>query len=368
MKKRKLISIMAAVMVSVSLSGCVELDSNQAAIEDVANVEEVEAVVDENLTDASKDTDAIEKAIKEETTSEEELEKELAEEAETITEAEEEEFPANVIPPRYTPNFDGERGTIELITYEAKDYIKNTESVEKKAYVYLPAGYSEDKQYNVLYLMHGIGGNEAEWGLKDEKTSKVKKIMDNMVGNGEIEPFIIVCPNGRAMACEKEDGVQAFYYFGQELRNDLIPYIESHYSTYGGDPTSDAYDMTAARNHRAMAGLSMGGMQTINIGICECLDIISWFGAFSAAPTSYPANQLAKAIDESEYDIDYFYNICGLQDTTAYQSAAAAAKTVDSLTDKLTAGENFCWQEKDGAHNFNIWYLGFYNLARVIFK
>ena len=56
----------------------------------------------------------------------------------------------------------------------------------------------------------------------------------------------------------------------------------------------------STKKEPSLEGLSMGGMQTINIGICECLDIISWFGAFSAAPTSYPANQLAKAIDESE--------------------------------------------------------------------
>jgi len=366
---------MAAALISLSGCSATNNDSEQsAAVNETAVVDgDNSAEAKTDLTDAdkadpSKDTDAIEKAIAEETTSDEELEAELAKEAETVAAVEEEEFPAYMIPTYCSTNFDGERGTIELITYEAKDYINNTESVEKKAYVYLPAGYSEDKQYNVLYLMHGIGGNEAEWGLKDEKTSKVKKIMDNLIGNGKIEPFIVVCPNGRAMACEKDDGVQAFYYFGQELRNDLIPYIESHYSTYGGDPTSESYDMTASREHRAMAGLSMGGMQTINIGICECLDIMSWFGAFSAAPTSYPAGQVAKSIDDSEYEIDYFYNICGLQDTTAYQSAAAAAKTVDTLTEKLTAGENFYWQEKDGAHNFNIWYLGYYNFATILFK
>ena len=69
----------------------------------------------------------------------------------------------------------------------------------------------------------------------------------------------------------------------------MIPYIEANYSTY-----VDADDMSLSREHRAMAGLSMGGMQTINIGIGECIDLFSYFGAFSAAPTSNPAAKTAR--------------------------------------------------------------------------
>ncbi|MBP5659935.1 MAG: hypothetical protein J6X08_01230, partial [Lachnospiraceae bacterium] len=73
-------------------------------------------------------------------------------------------------------------------------------------------------------------------------------------------------------------------------------------------------------------------------------------------------------INDSEYEIDYFYNICGKSDSTALSSHSAAAKTIDSLTDKLTADENFMWQEVSGAHDFNVWYLGFYNFAQLVFK
>lgn len=273
---------------------------------------------------------------------------------------------ARLIPGDYQMVYSGAQGTIELITYEAKDYFNDGPSVEKKAYVYLPANYDPEKQYNVLYLCHGIGGSESEWGLNDSKNSKVKKIMDNLVGKGVIEPFIVVTPNGRAMACEPNDGTQAFYYFGTELRNDLIPYIESHYATYASK--SEDYKLEDNREHRAMAGLSMGGMQTINIGICECLDLFSYFGAFSAAPTSYQASKVAKTIDESDYDIKYFYNVCGTEDSTAYASASAAAKNLDLLSEKMVAGENFTWQERAGGHDFSIWYLGFYNFARIAFN
>ncbi|MBQ0000285.1 MAG: hypothetical protein KBT01_01935 [Clostridiales bacterium] len=292
----------------------------------------------------------------------------LAEVTEDTAEAAQEDTvmgPADILPREYVMTFEGERGTIESISYMAKDYTRDGEDFEKKAFVYLPAGYDESKQYNVVYLMHGIGGSEREWTLGEE-SSKLKKILDRLMGEGTIEPFILVTPNGRALAHPHKDAVETFYMFGNELRNDLIPYIESHYSTYA-EYDENGYDLSATRNHRAMAGLSMGGMQTINIGIGECLDLFSYFGAFSAAPTSNVSAIVANQIDTSEYDVDFFYNICGLQDDIAYKSAAAAAKNLPALSEKMVEGENFIWQEKDGRHDFNIWFLGAYNFAQIVF-
>ena len=270
------------------------------------------------------------------------------------------------IPTKYTmPATSG--GKIEKISYMAKDYLGDGPEYEKFAYVYLPPGYNEDTKYNVLYLCHGIGGNEAEWGLNSDKGSKVKRIMDNLIENGDIEPFIVVTPNGKAYALSNTSGNDLFYKFGYELRNDLIPYIESHYSTYA-EYSEDGYDLTATRTHRAMAGLSMGGMQTINIGICECLDIFSWFGAFSAAPTSYASSKVKDIVEKSDYKVDFFYNICGKDDNIAYGSASSAAKNLAKISDAFTENENFMWQEKGGGHDFNIWYLGFYNFAQIAFR
>ena len=112
----------------------------------------------------------------------------------------------------------------------------------------------------------------------------------------------------------------------------------------------------------------MGGMQTINIGMCECLDLFSWFGAFSAAPTSYTANKIAQIVGNSEYKVDFFYNICGKDDSIAYGSSSAAAKNLPMYSDLFVKDENFMWQEKAGGHDFNIWYLGFYNFAQIAFR
>lgn len=274
-----------------------------------------------------------------------------------------------VIPSKYTGLNVQSMGKVEEIEYKTYDYYGDGAEITKKAFIYLPPNYDETKQYNVLYLMHGIGGSEREWGMTGS-TSKVKLIMDNLIAYGDIEPFIVVTPNGRSSAdfANTNADHNAFYVFGQELRNDLIPYIDANFATYA-EYDENGYDLTAARDHRAMAGLSMGGMQTINIGIGECLDIFSWYGSFSSAPTSNSASVTAQklAAYPEEYDIHYFYNICGLSDGIALSSHKNATKGLCDLTDRLTDGENFMWQEVSGAHDFNVWYLGYYNFAQIVF-
>lgn len=275
---------------------------------------------------------------------------------------------SGVIPSRYTVLNTGSMGKIEEIKYQTYDYYGDGAEITKSAFVYLPPNYDESKQYNVLYLMHGIGGSEREWGMTGS-ASKVKLMMDNLIAYGDIEPFIVVTPNGRSGAdfANTNADYNSFYVFGKELRNDLIPYIDANFATYG-EYDENGYDLTAARDHRAMAGLSMGGMQTINIGIGECLDILSWYGAFSAAPTSNPAATTAAKLAEypEEYDIHYFYTICGTEDGIAYASAKNAVDGLTDKTDRLTE-ENFMWQEVKGGHDFNVWYLGFYNFAQSVF-
>lgn len=278
--------------------------------------------------------------------------------------------PVDKIPDEYLIARTDNIGIIEKITYQSKDYFGDESEITKPANVYLPYNYDENKQYNVLYLMHGIGGSENEWGMYND-SSRIKIIMDNLIYNGVIEPFIIVTPNGRSGSgyADASSDYNSFYLFGKELRDDLIPYIDSNYSTYA-DYDENGYDLTMARNHRAMAGLSMGGMQTINIGICESLDIISYFGAFSSAPTTYTSSVISEKVNGefSDFDIDYFYNICGTEDSIAIASASAAVIDLPKLTNKLIDKKNFIWQEVGGGHGFDVWYLGFYNFANIVFR
>ena len=253
----------------------------------------------------------------------------------------------DAIPTRYLVRC-AQEGTVEALDYTAHDYSNDGEAYEKRAFVYLPYGYDPGQTYDLLILCHGIGGNEHEWGLSSD-SSRVKAIMDNLIYTGEIKPFIVVTPNGRG---GRTSDASAFYDFGKELRNDLLPAVAAKY----------AVDITD-RSRCAMAGLSMGGMQTINIGIGECLDLFSAYGAFSAAPNNGAYGTAAVLNAHPEYDIRMFYNICGTEDSLV--GAASAMKVLPSLTDRLD-DSNFVLQLVPGGHDFGVWYLGFYNFARMI--
>ena len=242
-------------------------------------------------------------------------------------------------------------GTIEKFTYQAHDLFNDGALYEKTAFVYLPYGYDASQTYDLLILCHGIGGSEVEWGMTGND-SRVKKIMDNLIDNGEIHPFIVVTPNGRA---GKTNDYEAFYRFDEELRTDLLPALADKYAV-------DIHD----RDRCAIAGLSMGGMQTINLGLGRCLDVFSAFGAFSACPTTNTAPITAAVINAyPDLPVRVFYSICGTEDNIALASTKAAVDNLDPLTDGLNE-ENFILQYVPGGHDFSVWYLGFYNFARMI--
>ena len=256
-------------------------------------------------------------------------------------------------------------GTVKTIQYPSKDYAGDGSEITKHALVYLPPEYPSENAYDLLVLCHGIGGDEREWGFMSAMCIG-KNVVDHLILNGEIRPMIIVMPNGRSTANYSDtsfSNAASFYKFGLEIRNDLLPYMDANFATRASEhPDNPSF----ARMTRSMAGLSMGGMQTINIGLCECLDLFSAFGAFSAAPTSYPAVQIAARLEEfPDERIRFFYNICGTKDGTAYASASGAAKMLPDFTDRI-GDKNFLWQELPGGHDFNIWNLGLYNFVRIV--
>ena len=144
-------------------------------------------------------------------------------------------------------------GKLDTITYESK-----TVGTNRRALIYTPPGFSKKNKYPVLYLLHGIGGDEKEW----LKGGKPQVILDNLYAENKIEPMIVVMPNGRAMKDDRAVGnifdsvkVQAFATFEKDLLNDLIPFIEKK------------YPVLKDREHRAIAGLSMGGGQSLEFWI-----------------------------------------------------------------------------------------------------
>ena len=152
--------------------------------------------------------------------------------------------------------FDAKRDGIPHGRLETVEYDSKTVGVKRKAVIYLPPGYSAGTKYPVLYLLHGIGDDERGWSEK----GAAAVILDNLAADRKIVPQIVVMPNGRASATvtvQTPWGEQfpAFAAFEKDLLNDLIPYVESHYS------------VKSDRAARALAGLSMGGGQTLNFGL-----------------------------------------------------------------------------------------------------
>ena len=100
--------------------------------------------------------------------------------------------------------------------------------------VYTPPGYSTDRKYPVLYLLHGIGGDETEW----QRFATPNVMLDNLLADGKAVPMIVVMPNGRAQKNDRAEGnvygaAPAFAAFEQDLLKDVIPAIESRYSGAG---------------------------------------------------------------------------------------------------------------------------------------
>ena len=166
-------------------------------------------------------------------------------------------------------------GKLEMIQYDSKSV-----GTRRKMNVYTPPGYSADQKYPVLYLLHGIGGDETEW----QRVCKPEVILDNLIADGKAVPMIVVMPNGRAQKNDRAEGnvfasAPAFEKFEADLLEDVIPAIESRYS------------VIADREHRALAGLSMGGGQSLNFGLAH-LDTFAWVGGFSSAPNTKPPAEL----------------------------------------------------------------------------
>src|SRR3954465_11773219 len=152
--------------------------------------------------------------------------------------------------------FDKKRDGIDRGKLETVEYDSTTVGVMGKARVSTPPGYSKDKKYPVLYLLHGIGGDENEW----PRGGAPDVILDNLIADKKAVPMIVVMPNGRASkdATARDQFPKqgpAFAAFEKDLLNDLIPYVEKNYS------------VKADRESRALAGLSMGGGQSLNFGL-----------------------------------------------------------------------------------------------------
>ncbi len=338
------------------------------------------------------------------------------------------ESQVTAVPDEYfTPVGKHLQGTIQEVSYPVGHYINQSrqlvaeaeidsreagrdtvrgEAIRKYCNVYLPAGYDPNDtevRYNVLYLLHGVGGDQFEW-LRDNgsvgERYKIVNLFDRLIANGDIDPLIVVFPNGRSAhdwtdRTFRTEGTHmlGFYYFDYELRHDLIPFIESNYKTFANMADSSSEGIQYNRKHRAIAGLSMGGMQALNLivggyrhdstrftgtesawdnGLAETvlapgmIDLFGYVGAFSNAPTSSVGRTLGSSLAACGHSLHLLFISCGDADEIAIRSYAGsteglhlqAGSHIDRYYDVLIRG---------GLHDFEVWNNGAYHFSRLAF-
>ena len=237
-------------------------------------------------------------------------------------------------------------GQIDTISYPSK-----TVGVNRKALVYTPPGFTREKEYPVLYLLHGIGGDEKEW----YNGGHPETILDNLYAEKKVEYMIVVMPNGRAMKDDRATGnvfdkvkVEAFSTFEKDLLNDLIPFVERK------------YPVIKDREHRAIAGLSMGGGQSLNFGLGN-MDQFAWVGGFSSAPNTRKPEELVPDPSKARQQLKLLWISCGDKDGLITFSK----RTHDYLE---TNHVPHIYYIEHGYHDFKVWKNGLYMFSQLLFK
>ena len=203
-----------------------------------------------------------------------------------------------------------QQGRLEKLTYdtwESFTYEQKTQKLTKEAWVYIPYGYSEDEKYNVFYLSHGGWSNETSLMGTDEAPRVFKNIIDNAIQDGKIKPLIIVLPTYNNTS-EEDSGdyslaIRLTNNFHNELVNDLIPAVESRYSTYAEDTTPEG--LKKSRDQRGFGGFSMGSVNTWNT-FRYCLDYFRYFMPMSGS-YSLDGQYMADLVTEQGYTSKDFF-------------------------------------------------------------
>lgn len=259
--------------------------------------------------------------------------------------------------------FTATRGDVKYGEYNHGTYFSKTCNMERGYSILLPADYSEDKKYPVLYLLHGIFGDE--YSFSGDSGNKIKEIVGNMAAEGIIDETIVVCPNMYAATDPDQkpgfDSEACIPYdnFINDLTNDLMPYIESTYSVLTG------------RDNTYLAGFSMGGRETIYITL-QRPELFGYVCAISAAPGVVPTTDkfMTHEGQLQEKDMKFaedaiipnvFIICCGTRDSVV----GTYPKSYHELLE--ANGAPHIWYEVTGAdHDNNVIKSGLYNLFKQI--
>jgi enterochelin esterase family protein len=249
--------------------------------------------------------------------------------------------------PGPTPQFydprPGPRGVVRIQSYDSK-----TLGTSRPLYVYTPPGYdtSGNTKYPALYLLHGNGQVEQLW----TSVGRANVILDNLINEGKAKPMIIVMPYGHVprevSAEEKNNTGNGTTGFDRDLLDDIIPFVEKNYR------------VIADRDSRAIAGLSMGGGQSITIGLSH-LNVFGAIGSFSGGGAR---SVKVDALDVAAVNrLKVFWIGCGRDDG----AFAPNKKLADDLQAK---GIKVLFRESEWAHVWPVWRLNLHEFAQALFQ
>lgn len=223
----------------------------------------------------------------------------------------------------------------------------------RRMFVYTPPDYDKNtgKRYPVLYLQHGAGELEMEW----THSGKANFILDNLIAQGKAQPMIIVMNNGFATKPSQEGqqlaGNARWAAFEEMLIKEVIPDIDRSYRTIPD------------KEHRALAGLSMGGMQTFSIGLNN-LETFSHLGVFSGVPTNY--SELLKVALDKGPSFNKQLKLLWFGAGTAEASFINRQKELQDLLVKSGINAKYFVSEGTG-HEFQTWRRCLNQFAPLLF-
>lgn len=241
-------------------------------------------------------------------------------------------------------------------------YFSKGTNATRRCFVYTPPDYDKDtgKRYPVLYLQHGAGEDETGWGSQ----GRAGLILDNLIAAGKAKPFIVVMdngggigprpggpPKGGAPAPKGPGGPPRFDFsaFAKIVTEELIPFVDSNFRTVADQP------------HRAMAGLSMGGMQTKQITLAN-LDKFSHIGMFSGgsiAPADLPMNDP----DAFKQKVKVLFVSYGSREAGGANAAKANREALEKLGVKSVYYESL-----ETAHEWQTWRRSLHEFAPLLFR
>lgn len=229
-------------------------------------------------------------------------------------------------------------------------YYSKSLDATRRLHVWTPAGYEKSvDKLPVLYLIHGGGDTDNSWPT----VGCAGFILDNLLAEGKIKPMLVVMPNGTIETNSLEGEVPLF---AEDLMNDIIPYIEENYR------------VLTDKDHRALAGLSMGGLETLEAGLNNYqkfgyLYVLSsgWF-ATDTQKYAERGTYLKKIASDFNKSVRLLAFTQGGPEDIAYKNCKVMLKLFDE------AGINYEFSEAPGGHSWHTWRNDLYNLTQKLFK